>query len=148
MPLAPDFRPYQPADRAACLALFDGNCPRFFAPNERAGYEELLAAAPAGYEVCRLENRIVGAFGVLREASSLTLRWILLEPGVQGHGLGRAIMDRVTATVRAQGGGPLLIAASHQSAAFFASFGAREARRTPDGWNPGLHRVDLQVPAP
>lgn len=111
-------------------------------------YEEFLAAAPVGYEACRLENRIVGAFGVLREASSLSLRWIVLAPGVPGRGLGRAIMDRVTATVRAQGGGPLLIAASHESAPFFARFGAREVRRTPDGWGPGMHRVDLQRPVP
>jgi len=143
----PVFRPCQPADRGACLALFDGNCPRFFAPNERADYEEFLAAAPAGYEVCLLEDRIAGAFGVVREAPGLSLRWILLAPEFQGRGLGRAIMDRVAATVRAQGGGPLQIAASHESAPFFAKFGAREIRRTPDGWGPGMHRIDMLLTA-
>ena len=36
------FRAYQPADREACLALFDENCPAFFAPNEREDYEAFL----------------------------------------------------------------------------------------------------------
>ena len=146
MPAAPEFRPYQPADLAACLALFDGNCPEYFAPNERNDYQGFLAAAPAGYEVCLVGGRIVGAFGVLREASGLSLRWILLAPEAQGRGLGRAIMNCVAETARTQGG-PLSIAASHKSAPFFANFGARAVHHTPNGWGPGMHRVDLRLGA-
>ena len=29
------FRPYEAADRERCLALFDANCPAYFAANER-----------------------------------------------------------------------------------------------------------------
>ncbi|HKB58202.1 MAG TPA: GNAT family N-acetyltransferase [Lacunisphaera sp.] len=147
MPSAPIFRPYQPADLAACLALFDGNCPEFFAPNERADYVEFLAPVPAGYEVCLLGKKIVGAFGVLREAHGLSLRWIHVSPDAQGRGLGRTIMARVVAAVRAHGGEPLHIAASQKSAPFFSKFGAKEVRRTPDGWGPGMHRVDLLLPS-
>ena len=32
------FRGYRPPDESACLALFDENCPAFFAPNERDDY--------------------------------------------------------------------------------------------------------------
>ncbi len=42
MSLQPTFRPYQTADREACLGLFDANCPEFFAPNERADYVAFL----------------------------------------------------------------------------------------------------------
>lgn len=151
MPSVPDFRPYQPADLVACLALFDGNCPEFFAPNERDDLVEFLASPPAGYEVCLLEDKIAGAFGVLRQAQGQTLRWIMVSHMAKGQGLGRIIMDRAIATVRAQGGGqgdsaarePLHIAASQKSAPFFAKFGAREVRRTTDGWGPGMHRVDM-----
>ena len=31
-------RPYEPRDRVACLTLFEGNAPPFFAPTERADY--------------------------------------------------------------------------------------------------------------
>lgn len=146
MPLVPVFRPYQPADRAVCLKMFDGNCPEFFAPNERDDLIEFLADPPAGYEVCLLAGKIVGAFGVLREEAGLTLRWIQVAREAGGRGLGRAIMDRAVAQMRAQGGGPLHIATSHKSVAFFAKLGAQEIRRISDGWGPGMHRVDMVLP--
>ncbi len=146
MPSATIFRPYQSVDLAACLALFDGNCPDSFAPNERADLVEFLAVPPAGYEVCLLGKKIVAAFGVLREAQGPTLRWIMVSGEAKGRGLGRAIMDRAVATVRAHGGGPLHIATSQKSALFFAKLGAKEVRHTPDGWGPGMHRVDMLLP--
>lgn len=141
--LTPQFRPYRPGDRPACLALFDANCPRFFAANERASYEQFLDEAPAGYEVCLLERQVAGAFGVLSAPQGLCLRWILLAPEAQGKGLGRAIMNRVTEAAGAQQDGALHIAASQESAPFFARFGAREINRTTDGWGPGMHRIDM-----
>mgnify|MGYP004128444723 CR=1 FL=1 len=42
---------YTHTHRAACLKLFDLNCPEYFAPNERTFYESFLAsgsAFPAG----------------------------------------------------------------------------------------------------
>lgn len=137
------FRPYQPADLAACLALFDGNCPEFFAPNEHEEYVEFLAEAHASYEVCLLDGMIAAAFGVLHDERGLSLRWILVSPAAQGQGLGRAIMARVATAVQAHGGGPLHIAASQKSAPFFARFGAMETTVTPDGWGPGMHRIDM-----
>jgi hypothetical protein len=38
------------------------------------------------------------------------------------------------------------VAASQHSAPFFARFGARELARTDDGWGPGMHRVDMELP--
>ena len=35
-------RPYDPKDQAACLALFDANTPRFFAPSERPEFASHL----------------------------------------------------------------------------------------------------------
>ncbi len=142
----PTLNHYQPADRAACLALFDENCPAFFAPNERSDYETFLAENAASYEVCLLDGRLVGAYGVILEKPvGLSLRWILLSPRVQRQGLGSAIMTRVLEIVRTYGGGPLHIAASHKSAPFFARFGAQETATTPNGWGRDMHRVDMEL---
>ncbi len=144
MSAAPRIRPFRPADRAACLALFDANCPAFFAPNERTDYEVFLDANFPGYEVwCDEAGTVVGASGVLPEDGRPTLRWILIAPAAQGRGLGRAMMGRAVERMRALGGGPLRIATSQHSVAFFRKFGARETARTPDGWGPGMHRIDL-----
>jgi GNAT superfamily N-acetyltransferase len=137
-------RPYQPSDRDACLALFDANCPRFFAPNERADYLAFLSTAAGAYTICSADGAVAGGYGVeAAEAGAAALRWILLSPHLHGRGLGTMIMARVMGEVRALGAARLHIAASDKSAPFFARFGAREVRTIPDGWGPAMHRVDM-----
>jgi len=144
--LEPSFRSYQARDRATLLGLFDANCPAFFAPNERADYEIFLDTTSADYEVCLLADLVVGAYGLRPEPDNgLALRWILLAPQYQGHGLGSAMMARVLTRARDNGADYLYIGASHKSAPFFARFGARETATIPNGWGPGMHRVDMTL---
>jgi len=106
-----------------------------------------MTDADGDYQVCLLDGRVVGAYGVLAEGpTGLALRWILIAPAFQGSGLGTAIMERVFAAVRATGRGARLhIGASHLSAPFFARFGAREVETIPHGWGPDMHRVDMEL---
>jgi GNAT superfamily N-acetyltransferase len=134
------FRAYRLDDRARCLAIFDANCPDFFAPTERPEYESFLDAGREGYQVCLVDGETVGAFGVIDEAG-WHLHWMLIDPEAQGRGIGSTIMTRVS---EIGDGRPVSIAASHKSASFFARFGARVVRQTPDGWGEGMHRVDME----
>jgi N-acetylglutamate synthase-like GNAT family acetyltransferase len=146
MNVDPKFKRYESDDRAACLLLFDENCPEFFAPNEREDYIEFLSNRTQNYFVCLLADRIVGAYGLYPlDSGGTALHWIMLSPSVQGVGLGSAIMARVLADVRHSARSPLFISASHKSAPFFARFGAVEISTTPDGWGPGMHRVEMQL---
>lgn len=140
------FRPFESSDRPACLALFDANCPAFFAPNERADYLAFLAEHAALYEVCLHETRVVGAFGVkiADDKQRGRLSWIMIDPAYHGAGLGSQMMARARNTARRHHLAAIDIAASQHSAAFFARFGAREVRTTKDGWGPGMHRVDME----
>jgi GNAT superfamily N-acetyltransferase len=140
------FRPYLPADKLACLGLFDTNCPEFFAPNERLDYVSFLDAKQLGYELCLVGGDIVGAFGLLDYGlQHKNLHWILLNPRSQGKGIGSAIMDRVFALARTSGVSLVAIAASHKSAPFFAKFGAVKSAVIDNGWGPGMHRVDMEL---
>lgn len=146
MPSKPTFKTCTPADTAACLAIFDANCPEYFAPNERADYARFLADLPEGYEVCEVAGSVVAAFGLLAaEGASSRLVWIMIDPRAQGHGLGRAIMQRIMAMPAATAAGCIDIAASQMSEPFFARFGAVATERTEDGWGPGMDRVDMQL---
>ncbi len=138
------FRGYLSTDKAACLELFDANCPEYFAPNERKDYENFLEANPENYELCFVAGSLVGAFGLMHDgARDRNLRWILLEPSSQGLGIGAMIMERVILNASESGARVVNIAASHKSAPFFAKFGSTKVTVTANGWGPGLHRVDM-----
>ena len=139
------FRSYSSADLEPCLRLFDNNCPTYFAPNERAEYQHFLRDGAPGYSVCEAESQIVGAFGLVQQSGICRVQWIMISPHIQRAGLGTAMMNEALARARSGGARALLIAASHKSAPFFARFGARAVRDTPNGWGPGMHRIDMQL---
>ena len=144
--MQPGFRPFEAGDRAACLALFDENSPEYFAPNERTDFAAFLDRSGEDYVVYVFGGRVAGGYGLCLEAKGvMSLRWLLIARATQKQGVGRRIMNRVLGALRALKAGRLEIAASQKSAAFFAKFGARELRTTPDGWGPGMHRVDMEL---
>jgi hypothetical protein len=139
------FRPYEAADRDRCLAIFDENCPEFFAPNERAAFVAFLDKSADDYCVCLVSGRVAGGYGLCLEGKGvMSLRWILIARDAQRHGIGHVIMTRTMNGVRKLKA-KLAIAASQKSAPFFAKFGAKELKTTPDGWGPGMHRVDMEL---
>lgn len=143
---AVQFRRYRGEDRHACLQLFDENCPDSFAPNERRDYEQFLDDAVDRYELCLIDGQVVGAYGLYPEGPDrLALRWIIVSAGKQRRGVGSAVMNRIVAELRRSNGMTLRISASHKSAPFFAKFGARERDRIPNGWGPGMHRVEMEL---
>ena len=144
------FTPFVTRQRAACLALFDQNCPDYFAPNERADYEAFLDGSPDGYRVVEIDGQVVAAFGLMQTAVAgrCRLSWIMVAKDAQGSGVGRLIMAEVLRDAVARDASTVDIAASHKSAPFFARFGALERARTDDGWGPGMHRIDMELPIP
>ena len=129
-----------------CLSIFDENCPEFFAPNERDEYAEFLDSAPIGYEVCLINNAVIGAFGLVGSHPEFKhLNWILISEKLQGLGIGDAFLTRVIKCARAQKLQHIKIAASHLSAPFFAKYGAKITLEVTDGWGPNMHRIDMEL---
>jgi hypothetical protein len=58
--------------------------------------------------------------------------------------LGSQMMQRVCDTARNYDLPLIDIAASQHTESFFARFGAERLKTTPDGWGPGMHRVDME----
>ena len=138
------FRHYQAADHAACLDIFDANCPRFFAPNERQDFDTYLTGKPDNYQVATRNNTVVGAFGVSAGTThDARINWIMIDPSCQGDGVGAQMMLEAIGIARQLEALRIHIAASQHSAAFFAKYGATEVARTTDGWGPGMHRLDM-----
>ena len=139
-------RSYSPKDREACLAIFDANCPEFFAPNERFDYAEFLDSNPADYEVCLSEDKIIGAFGLAgKNPKFKSICWILISPDSQGFGIGSIFMSRAINQSHKAKLEHIKIAASHLSAPFFAKYGAIGDIEIKDGWGPDMHRIDMEL---
>src|SRR5712691_13268061 len=58
-----DVRPYLPANRDACLAVFDSNTPDFFKSHERRHFEEFLEGPNCSYFVMDQDGAIAGCGG-------------------------------------------------------------------------------------
>lgn len=145
------FRSYDTTDLERCLGLFDSNCPEFFAPNERDEYRLFLTHEPLGYEVCLVEQRIVGAYGLtvigqsVDEQTMGRVSWILIDPKTQGMGVGSAMMHRAVERARNLSLRQINIAASHLSEPFFEKFGATTVATLENGWGVDMHRHDMTL---
>ncbi|WP_394201958.1 GNAT family N-acetyltransferase [Shewanella waksmanii] len=141
------FRHFHCQDKPACLQIFDLNCPTYFAPNERNDFNAFFdshVSTNQGYEVCLVNNHIVGACGLLGDSLKVkSINWILIAPEQQGLGIGAPMMEGALMLSKQQQLSHINIAASHLSAPFFAKYGAQVVSETTDGWGAGMHRVDM-----
>jgi len=89
-----DIRPYLPADREACLSVFDSNTPRSFTARDRSAYEQYLDQPGRIYFVLEHDGAIVvgGGFSVDVPAKLATLQWGIVRSDMQKLGLGRYLL--------------------------------------------------------
>ncbi|RTQ50170.1 N-acetyltransferase [Hymenobacter gummosus] len=149
MPAAPpSIRPYQTRDQAACLALFDGNCPPAFDPTERALFERYLAAAPADFWVLEADGavRACGGYGSRDAGQSWELYWGMVGRDWHGRGLGRQLLEFRIRHLQARYPGVRIISRTSQYAqGFFARRGFVLHRVAEHFWGPGLHLYDMSL---
>ncbi|MBX3477084.1 MAG: GNAT family N-acetyltransferase [Brevundimonas sp.] len=141
-------RPYEPADREACLALFDGNTPRFFDASERAEYDAFLRALETPYSVIEQGGRIVACGGHAVEADGTTavLCWGMVDRGLQGTSLGRRLTQARLAAARATPGVTAVrLSTSQHTEGFYRRFGFRTLKVAQDGFAPGIHSHEMRL---
>lgn len=142
------FVPYSAKHYEGCLALFDENCPAYFAENEREDYASYLKTMGNPYKVLEgPEGALIAAYGVafIEAERRARVTWIMVSPKGQGTGVGRHMMEEIIACAVDMKATALDIATSQHAAAFFAKFGARETRVIKDGWAKGMHRIDMEL---
>lgn len=143
------FRPYAPADRDACLAIFDSNCPRFVAPVERADFESYLAAPRGRYGVlCNDAGAVVGCGGITfdRDGRHAHLAWGLIHAAHHRRGLGRAMtLERLRWIAETPAVERVVMDTSQHTVGFYEKLGFQQTRVTEDGFAPGLHRHRLEL---
>lgn len=141
-------RPYEDRDADACLALFDGNVPMYFARGERADFVRFLArqAGVGTYLVVERGGVVVACGGHTLEEDATTAGfcWGMVERRLHRQGLGRLLTRaRLDACRQAGTIARVRLDTSQHTRAFYARFGFRVERITPDGYGPGLDRCDM-----
>jgi predicted GNAT family N-acyltransferase len=143
-------RPYRAEDREACLTLFDGNMPRFFDESEREGFVAWLddQALHWPYLVIERDDQIVacGGHAVQPDGSSVAMCWGMVGNALHGQGLGRALTEARLAAARATPGvRRVVLDTGPYTHSFYARFGFKTVKVTPDGYAPGMDRWDMEL---
>lgn len=142
-------RRYQGADQAACLTIFDGLVPQFFAPEERAEFAEFLgdrAQGVAPYLVLLHAGQVVACGGYALRGARARLTWGMVAREVQGTGLGRALTAARLDILRALPDVEAVeIETSQHAAGFYQSFGFEVVRVLADGFGPGLDQWEMTL---
>lgn len=142
------FRPYTPADEAACLQLFDSNTPQYFGPAERPDFENFLKRLPCPFFVAQAEGLVIacGGYGTDPQSGKIALAWGMARGDLRRQGVGTFLLqERLKAIFRENPAAQVIIDTSQRSQAFFARFGFLATKTTPDYYAPGLHRVDMEL---
>ncbi|MFE3836721.1 GNAT family N-acetyltransferase [Pseudogemmobacter sonorensis] len=146
-------RPYRREDLSACLSLFDGNASPFFAPEERAEFQDHLngLGPETPFLVLTQGGRVVVACGGLSLAPMLTptrrsasMSWGMVDRRMHGQGLGRRLTEaRLALARRIPGLAELTLSTSQHSRGFYERLGFTAERIIPGGFGPGLDRWDM-----
>lgn len=142
-------RPYLPKDRSACLAIFDGNVPTFFAARERLEFIDCLDAVndtDQPYLVLIRNGAIVACGGLYVEPGTRQARlsWGMVDHALHRQGLGRHLTEARLALARGMPGiVEIGLATSQHSQGFYARLGFAVQKVTPDGLAPGLDQWDM-----
>lgn len=140
-----EVRQYTAADGNSCLAVFDSNRPDYFAGGERERFEKFLAEPDSPYFVMEHESAVVGCGGFAVSGNSARLTWGMIRRQLHRRGLGRFLLlyrlreiSRSGVEVETVG-----LDTTPLAAPFFLSQGFRVASTTPDGYGPGLDRMEM-----
>jgi GNAT superfamily N-acetyltransferase len=142
-------RAWRPADRAACLDVFESNVPRWFRRHERIEFAAFLDALPGPFLVVEATGGPVVACGgwARRPGTAIAdLCWDMVARPLHGEGLGRLLVEERLRRIRLEGNvREVALNTSQHTVGFYETFGFVVERVEPDGYAPGLDRCDMRL---
>ncbi|GLP97588.1 GNAT family N-acetyltransferase [Paraferrimonas sedimenticola] len=140
------FKPYTQAQLAGCMALFDSNMPKYFAPEERDEFEDFLKrfAEPDGYLTLWNDEQLIGCGGIAAKQDYVVLAWGMIDSKRHGKGYGRSLTEQ--RLVQAQQQFPekeVQIETSQHSQGFYQKMGFHVTRVEADGFAKGIDLVAM-----
>lgn len=138
-------RAYRPADRAACLAVFATNRPRYFHEGETQDFAAFLDQDATHYLVVLEGEDIVGCggFALSEDGQQASLCWGMIRSERHGRGIGaqllRARLEAIAGTTAER----VRLSTSQHTEGFCRRFGFVVQSVQADGLAPGLDAVEM-----
>lgn len=139
-------RPYDHLDKAAVLQLFDANCPRYFAPEERADLENYLDSELEDYFIIESDGQVIacGGINLWKEENKGVLSWGIIHPDYHGKGIGRILVGhRVNHLKNVHGAVRIGVRTTQFVHGFYAKCGFELQKVVKDYWAPGYDLYDM-----
>jgi ribosomal protein S18 acetylase RimI-like enzyme len=141
-------RPFEARDKAACLAVFDSNTPKYFAPHERDEFSEFLDMPTCTYFVIVNGAAILGCGGywVPDDGSRAVMCWGMVANDKHGTGLGKwLLLYRWHIICEVAPGALLEINTSQHTYGFFEKLGLKVTEIVKNGYGEGIDRYDMRL---
>lgn len=141
-------RPYEIADRADCLRIFDSNAPYDFLPEERIQFEQFVDRLPGPYFVIVDGDDVVacGGYATGRLSGEVDICWTIVRRDRHGHGVGNFLLTTCVIEILSRDDCETVrLETSRRTQQFFERWGFRMVEVTPNGFGPGLDRVEMRV---
>ncbi len=142
------FRGYLPADRPACIAVFQTNVPRYFRDHELSGFLEFVDSSGCPYFVLVADGSIVGCggFGIHPGSDTADLCWGMVDLSQHGKHIGEFLLfARLNRIIKEVAVKAIRLGTSQLTDPFFQRFGFAVQGRTTDGIAAGLDDVEMRL---
>ena len=149
--LQAEIRTYRATDKAACMLIFDSNCPKYFGENERAQLGSFLGDKDHDdYFVMEIEGSqgtlVVGAGGyyLLPETHVVGFSWGMILNDYHRRGLGKQLaMYRLALLAKKFPNQEIRLQTSQHTRDFYAKHGFAETEYEKDGFAEGIDRITM-----
>ena len=140
-------RGYSPADREACLLIFESNVPDFFLESERAVFGAFLKELPGPYFVIEDDAGAVvacGGYAVEPQTRQADLCWGMVRRDLHRRGIGDFLLrERLSSLASHEEIQAVRLDTTQLTSAYYERVGFQVLRVTADGYGPGMHRYDM-----
>ncbi len=143
------FRRYIDEDRFACINILYSNTPRYFAPQDGEDFCTFLASPSGIYSVLgNHEGVIIGCGGIStrNQGQEGILTWGMIHATRHRQGWGRLLtLARFSQLSKIASVQTITLNTSQETVGFYEKLGFRTVTFTPDCYNVGLHRYDMEL---
>jgi [ribosomal protein S18]-alanine N-acetyltransferase len=135
-------REYKTSDKEAVLNLLRLNTPKYFSPEEEAGFVYYLDHEIESYFVVEMKGLVVGCGGINFAENKKTgvISWDIFHPDFQGQSLGSRLLKYRIEKLKGSGNVQRIIVRTSQLAyKFYEKSGFKLTEITEDYWAKGFH---------